>query len=43
MWTKVEAFGGTIGGEYGGEETGNYYSTSQYEPKFAPIIMNGIP
>ncbi len=42
LWTKVEAFGGTIGGEYGGEETGNYYSTSQYEPKFAPIIMNGI-
>ena len=23
-------------------ETGNYYSTSQYEPKFAPIIMQGI-
>jgi hypothetical protein len=42
LWTKVEAFGGTIGGEYGGEQTGNYYSTSQYEPKFAPIIMNGI-
>ena len=42
MWTKPEAFGGTIGGQYGGEETGNYYSTSQYEPKFAPIIMNGV-
>ncbi|NLF87537.1 hypothetical protein GX563_01800 [Candidatus Bathyarchaeota archaeon] len=42
LWTKPEAFGGTIGGEYGGEQTGNYYSTSQYEPKFAPIIMNGI-
>jgi hypothetical protein len=42
MWTKPEAFGGTIGGEYGGQETGNYYSTSQYEPKFAPIVMNGI-
>ncbi len=42
MWTKVAAFGGIIGGEYGGEQTGNYYSTSQYEPKFAPIIMNGI-
>jgi hypothetical protein len=42
LWTKPEAFGGTIGGEYGGEETGNYYSTSQYEPKFAPIIMNGV-
>jgi hypothetical protein len=42
MWTKTAAFGGTIGGEYGGQETGNYYSTSQYEPKFAPIVMNGI-
>ena len=42
LWTKPAAFGGTIGGEYGGELTGNYYSTSQYEPKFAPIIMNGI-
>ncbi len=42
LWTKPEAFGGIIGGEYGGSETGNYYATSQYEPKFAPIIMNGI-
>lgn len=42
IWTKPEAFGGTIGGAYGGDETGNYYSTSQYEPKFAPIILNGV-
>ncbi len=42
LWTKPEAFGGTIGGEFGGSETGNYYSTSQYEPKFAPVIINGI-
>ncbi len=42
MWTKTLGFGGLIGGEYGGSETANYYSTSQYEPKFAPIIMNGI-
>jgi hypothetical protein len=42
LWTKPEAFGGIIGGEFGGSETANYYSTSQYEPKFAPIIMNGI-
>ena len=33
---------GTIGGEFGGTETGNYYATAQYETKFAPIIMNGI-
>ena len=41
LWTKPEAFGGTIGGEFGGSES-NFYATSQYEPKFAPIIMNGI-
>jgi outer membrane protein assembly factor BamB len=42
LWTKPEAFGGIIGGEFGATETGNYYSTSQYEPKFAPIIMQGV-
>jgi len=42
VWTKQMAFGGLIGGEFGGSQTSNYYSTSQYEPKFAPIIMNGI-
>ena len=42
LWTKPEAFGGIIGGEFGGSETSNYYSTSQYEPKFAPIIIQGI-
>jgi len=42
LWTKPVAFGGIIGGEYGYSETANYYSTSQYEPKFAPIIMQGI-
>jgi hypothetical protein len=42
VWTKPEAWGGLIGGEFGGSQQSNYYSTSQYEPKFAPIIMNGI-
>ena len=42
VWTKPEAFGGMIGGEFGGSQTSNYYSTSQYEPKFAPIIINGV-
>jgi outer membrane protein assembly factor BamB len=42
LWTKPEAFGGIIGGEFGGSETSNFYSTSQYEPKFAPIIISGI-
>ena len=43
MWTKPEAFGGVLGGEFGGTTTyGNYYSTSQYEKKFNPVIMNGF-
>jgi hypothetical protein len=42
LWTKPVAFGGLVGGEFGGTDTSNYYSTSQYEPKWAPIIMNGV-
>jgi hypothetical protein len=42
VWTKSVAFGGIIGGEFGGTGISNYYSTSQYESKFEPIIMNGI-
>lgn len=42
LWTQPIAFGGIIGGEFGGTETSNYYATAQYEPKFAPIIMQGI-
>jgi hypothetical protein len=42
MWTKPVAFGGTMGGEYGNSQQSNYWSTSQYQPKFAPIIIQGI-
>ena len=43
IWTKPAAPGGVIGGDAGGTTTyGNYYSTSQYERKYQPIIMNGI-
>ncbi|HMK94100.1 MAG TPA: PQQ-binding-like beta-propeller repeat protein [Candidatus Limnocylindrales bacterium] len=42
MWTRPVAFGGALGGEFGGTETSNYYTTANYEPKFAPVIMNGI-
>jgi outer membrane protein assembly factor BamB len=42
LWTKPIMNGGTIGGEFGGSETSNYYSTAQYEPRWAPIIMDGI-
>jgi hypothetical protein len=42
LWTKPIAFGGTMGGEFGSNEQSNYWSTSQYQPKFAPIIMQDI-
>ena len=35
--------GGVIGGDAGGTTTyGNYYSTSQYERKYSPIVINGF-
>jgi hypothetical protein len=43
LWTKVWATGGVAGGDAGGnEESGSYWSTNQYWPKYAPVIMNGI-
>lgn len=42
MWTKPIAFGGTMGGEFGSDQQSNYWSTSQYQPKFAPIIIQDI-
>ncbi len=42
VWTKPLAFGGQIGGEFGGNEESNYYATSHNEPKFAPVIINGV-
>jgi PQQ enzyme repeat. len=42
MWTKPGAVGGLMGGEFGGTEQSNYYSTSQYEPKYNPVILNGV-
>jgi hypothetical protein len=42
LWTKPIAFGGIMGGEYGFSEQANFYATSQYEPKFAPVIIGGI-
>jgi outer membrane protein assembly factor BamB len=42
LWTKPEAFGGTIGGEFGGSEQSNFYSTRQYETMFQPVIINGV-
>jgi hypothetical protein len=42
LWTKPWAEGGVAGGQLGGTELSNFWSTSQYWPKFAPVIMNGI-
>jgi PQQ-like domain len=43
VWTQEYAPGGLIGGDFGDSQVNsNYYSTAQYETKFAPIIMNGI-
>jgi len=42
MWTKVEAFGGVLGGPFSGSTSyGDYYSIAQYERKFNPTIING--
>ena len=42
MWTKPIAYGGTVGGEFGNSQQSNYWSTSQYQPKFAPIIIQDV-
>ncbi len=34
--------GGQLGGPFEGNAESNYYSGFQYQPKFCPIIMNGI-
>jgi len=42
LWTKVWQGGGITGGDSGGTESSHYWSTSQYQPKYAPVIINGI-
>jgi hypothetical protein len=42
LWTKVWCPGGVVGGDAGGTEiTGHYWSTRQYWPQYAPVIMDG--
>ncbi len=42
LWSTPEAFGGTVGGDFGNDLTGNYYTNRQYEKPFMPIIINGV-
>ena len=42
LWTKPEGFGGQMGGPFIGNESTNYYTGMQYQPKFDPIVLNGI-
>jgi len=43
LWTKPWCGGGVAGGELGGDEVqAHYWSTFQYEPRYAPVIINGV-
>jgi outer membrane protein assembly factor BamB len=42
LWTTPWCEGGVAGGQAGGTELSNYWSTNQYWPKFAPVVINGI-
>ena len=43
VWTREFAPGGLIGGEYGSDMSDSMFmSTSQYECKFAGVVINGI-
>jgi len=43
LWTKPWCVGGVAGGSYGNnEQSSSYWTTSQYDPKYAPVIMDGI-
>ena len=46
LWTKEWLAGGVAGGESvgtsgGTEDSGSYWSTRQYQPQYAPVIING--
>jgi len=42
LWTKPWAVGGVAGGDSGNTETSDFWTTSQYEPKWAPVVMDGM-
>jgi hypothetical protein len=42
LWTKPWIIGGVAGGDAGGTETSDYWTTSQYEPRWNPVVIDGI-
>ena len=42
IWTLPWGAGGVPGGDYGNTEDSNFWTTRQYSPNFAPVIINGI-
>jgi hypothetical protein len=42
VWTRPIAFGGQIGGEFGDTDTALYATGTAYEPKFSPVVLQGI-
>ena len=42
LWTKPWGAGGVAGGDAQGTQSSHYWSTRQYQPQYAPVIMNGI-
>ncbi len=43
LWTKPWGAGGVAGGESGIDEvTGHFWTTRQYQPQYAPIILEGV-
>jgi len=43
LWTKPWLNGGVAGGMFGGDEVrAHYWSTFQYQPRYAPVIIDGV-
>jgi len=43
LWTTPWLVGGVSGGDFGGDqEKGHFWSTFQYTPRYAPVVMNGV-
>ena len=43
LWTKPYCVGGAAGAPLGNtEQYSSFWTTSQYDPKYAPVVMNGV-